>query len=644
MKKRHLFYLITFLSTSLFAFLQFIDPAVIKDNIESKTYDLRLHLRGVIRGQAPKPDDIVIVAVDEKSIREIGGWPWGREVLATLIHNISRGGAKAIGVDIIFSEKKPHDAQLVKAIQEAGNVVIAAPFIIPEGKHKAHEPAVVPDYLWDTAFMEVKSVKGIDWKKWAIKPDGVLPLLEYFAKVSALGHVSADTDMDGVIRWEPLSLYYGDDCYPHFALQVVRTALGLQAKDVVLYGGSGVALGRRFIPTDISGRVLINYLGKAGSFNYVAASDVINDRIHADFFKDKIILIGASAIATFDQKITPLSGNMPGVEKNANVVRNILKGNFLRPSPKVVELVTIILSGILFGLFLPRLGAIPSASFAVCFMSLYVILGCVLLFYRDFVIGLLYPILNMAGIFVVQTVIRFFFEERKAREIRRMFSSYVSPKIVKELIENPEKARLGGERRSVTVLFSDVIGFTSLSEKKQPEEVVSLLNEYYKEMAEVIFRWDGTLDKIIGDEIMVFWGAPADQPDHAELAVRCALDMSKRLNGLQAQWKRKGVEGLDSGMGINTGEVIIGNIGAQGKKMDYTAIGDHINLGARVEKLTRQYGTRILITENTYRSIEPLLMAGTFGHCDIEEADTVKVKGKENEIKIFSVCERPKAG
>jgi adenylate cyclase len=643
MKGRALFYLITLVSTSLFALLQFIDPAVIKDNIESKTYDLRLHLRRFVMGQGAPPGDIVIVAVDEKSIREIGGWPWGRDVLAKLIQKISSGGPKAIGVDIILSEKKPDDERLVRAFEEARNVVLATPFIVPEGekRQRASSAAAAPDYLWDAAFMEVKSVKGIDWRKWAIIPDGVLPPLEYFAKVTSLGHVWADTDMDGVIRWEPLYLNYGDDCYPQFALQIGRVALGLDAREMVLYGGSGVKLGGRFISTDLHGRVLINYLGKAGSFSYTAASDVINDRLSAGFFKDKVVLVGTSAIATFDQKVTPLSGNMPGVEKNANTVRNILMNNFLRPSPRVVELVTIIVTGILFGFFLPRLKAIPSALLAAGFISFYVALGCLFLFYRGFVIGLVYPLSNMAGIFVVQTVIRFFFEERKARVIRQMFSSYVSPKIVRELIDNPDKAKLGGERRTVTVLFADVIGFTSLSERRQPEEVVSLLNEYFKVMAEVIFKWDGTLDKIIGDEIMVFWGAPVDQPNHAERAVRCALDMSERLNELQKKWNSSGAEGLDCGIGINTGEVIIGNIGAQGKKMDYTAIGDHINLGARVEKLTRQYGTRILITENTYREILSFLERGAFGHCEITEVDTVKVKGKENEIRIFRVAGGP---
>jgi adenylate cyclase len=232
---------------------------------------------------------------------------------------------------------------------------------------------------------------------------------------------------------------------------------------------------------------------------------------------------------------------------------------------------------------------------------------------------------------------KYFFEEKKAKEIRSMFSSYVSPKIVEELISNPEKAKLGGERKDVTVLFSDVIGFTTLSEKKSPEEVVELLNEYFNEMTNIIFKWDGTLDKFVGDEIMAFWGAPLDQPNHAELGVRCALDMSDRLSEMQKRWVQEGKEILDCGIGINTGEVIIGNIGAAGKKMDYTVIGDHVNLAARVEKLTREYKARIIVTEFTLNHLKPSIEKGSIGHCEIEERDTVKVKGKEKEVKIFEL-------
>jgi adenylate cyclase len=254
----------------------------------------------------------------------------------------------------------------------------------------------------------------------------------------------------------------------------------------------------------------------------------------------------------------------------------------------------------------------------------------------------------MISIAVVQTGLRFFYEERQAKEIRRIFSSYVSPKIVRELIEHPEKAKLGGERKIVTILFSDVIGFTSLSEKSEPEAVVALLNEYFEEMTEIIFKWEGTLDKFVGDEIMVLWGAPLDQPDHAERAVQCALEMSKKLDEMRTAWAGRGVAGLDCGIGINTGEVVIGNIGALGKKMDYTAIGDHVNLAARVEKLTRQYATRILVTENTYRAVSQGEdktgggiddTRGGEGPALFSELGAVKVKGKEQEVRIFG-CSR----
>ncbi|MBM2829090.1 MAG: adenylate cyclase [Actinobacteria bacterium] len=236
---------------------------------------------------------------------------------------------------------------------------------------------------------------------------------------------------------------------------------------------------------------------------------------------------------------------------------------------------------------------------------------------------------------MAHTVTSLFAEEKRAREIRKMFSSYVSPKIVEQLVNHPEWAKLGGERKEVTLLFSDIRGFTTFSEKREPEEVVSMLNEYFKEMTEVVFHWDGTLDKFIGDAILAFWGAPLDQPDHAERAVRCALHMSDRLEMLQARWLAEGKEALDCGIGINTGPVVIGNIGAVGKKMDYTVIGDHVNIGSRVQGLTKTYNTRIILTEYTVAKIKTLVDEGRMGHLDLVSADTVTVKGKETPVKVF---------
>jgi adenylate cyclase len=643
MKHRLDFYLITLLSTALFLFLQLTDPPVIREHIESKTYDLRLILRNRLLGQKSPPGNIVIVAIDEKSLREIGRWPWRRDRMARLVALLSAGGPAVIGIDVMFTEPESpeSDGALAAAIRRAGNVVLATPFFLTRQDAEKKESPETSDLLWDAAFMKVKSVPGIRWKDNAVTTVDVITPLPQLAKKAALGHVYADMDMDGVIRWEPLYIRYADDCYPQFSLQVCRIALGIGMKEMTVFGGSGVAIGSRFIPTDLSGRVLINYIGGEQSFNYVSASDVITGRVVPQVFSGKIVLVGTSALATHDQKVTPFSVDMPGVEKNANVVWNILRNDFLRQSPRIIEVVALVLTGLFFGIFLPRLKALPSALLAAAFIVAYIGLSCALLFYKGLVISLVYPLANMTGIFAVQTVMRFVFEEQKARDIRRVFSNYVSPKIVKELIEHPEKTRLSGERRDVTILFADVIGFASLSERRPPEEVVAMLNEYFSRMTEIIFKWDGTLDKFVGDEIMVFWGAPADQANHAELAVRCALDMSERLNEMQAEWHRKGVEGLDCGISINTGEVLIGNIGSPGRKMDYTIIGDHVNLAARVEKLTRQYHCRILITEHTALRMESALREGRFGHIALHEVDSVHVKGKVQAVRILRLSGLP---
>lgn len=644
MKKKRLFYIIPLLSTFFFVILQLFDHPLIQEKIEGRLYDLRLNAKEIIQREPP-PKHIIIISVDEKSIREIGRWPWSRDVIAKLVKKISIGQPKVIGIDIIFSERenKASDEKLAKAFEDADNIVLAMAFIVPKEKEKEEigSPSKVPDFLWDSAFMEVRSVKGIPWKDWAVKPKSVNTPLAEFSKTAVLGHAYTHSDLDGVLRREIMYVYYEDDCYPSFALQVARIARNIEMKNMVLYSGSKIRLGNDFINTDISGRVIINYRGKERSYNYKSASDVINGKISSDVFHGKIVLVGTSALATYDQKVTPLSGNMPGVEKNANVIENILLNNFIKKSPGPLEIIYILLTGTLFGLILPRTKAVSGAAIAVGLMMSYVLLSFYLLIYKNLWISITYPVSNMLVIFIAMTVTKFFFEEKKAKEIRSMFSSYVSPKIVEQLVNNPEKAKLGGERKVVTVLFSDIAGFTSISEKKFPEEVVDMLNEYFNEMTDIIFKWDGTLDKFIGDEIMAFWGAPSDQPDHAELAVRCAMDMVDSLSRMQQKWIKRGQDVFDCGIGINTGEVLIGNIGSIGKKMDYTIIGDNVNLAARVEKLTRTYGTKIILTEFTKNYLEKTITSGLLGHFELKELETVKVKGKEKEVRIFELKSLP---
>jgi adenylate cyclase len=252
-------------------------------------------------------------------------------------------------------------------------------------------------------------------------------------------------------------------------------------------------------------------------------------------------------------------------------------------------------------------------------------------------VNLLYPLLTVfsTGIFIVSY--RYFIEERRARDIRKMFSSYVTERVVNELIENPEMAKLGGARVEVTVLFSDIRGFTPFAEKYEPEDVVAILNEYLSTMTDIVFRWEGTLDKFIGDAIVAFWGAPTKQENHAELAVRCALDMNSRMKELREKWISEGRAPLSVGIGLNSGEVIVGNIGAEGKKMDYTVIGDHVNIGSRVESLTRQFNTDIMMTEMVLQRITVPVESNIIGHVSINGVGKVTVKGKEKQIRVYKI-------
>ena len=284
-----------------------------------------------------------------------------------------------------------------------------------------------------------------------------------------------------------------------------------------------------------------------------------------------------------------------------------------------------------------RVKAILGAILAFLFIGAIFLGGYHIFFSRGLWMDMSYSSMNLLSIYFVTTAYRFATEERYARRVRSMFSSYVTEKVVNELIKNPNLAKLGGERREITVLFSDVRGFTTFSEKHSPEEVIAILNEYLGEMTQVVFNWDGTLDKFIGDAIVAFWGAPLPQPDHAERAVKCSLDMIKRLRELQEKWAAEAKDPLDCGIGLNTGEVVVGNIGAEGKKMDYTVIGDHVNLCSRVESLTRKYDSHVLMTEFTLEKIRPLMAEGKLNGIRVEGLDRVAVKGKAKPVAIYDL-------
>ncbi len=620
------------LLTFLFVILALINPPFIDEHVETLLLDLRFKVRNLLAPPRP-PENILIVAIDERSLAAFGRWPWPRSLQGRLIEEVFWAQPAVVAVDIFYAEPESPDADSSFAAllsRHRERLIVALGFEVEQGKQFDGN---VEDVLFDQAIPRIENTKSL------FPPEAYRVLLppEAIAEAVNFGHVYAQPDRDGKLRLEPLFIKYGDEYFPSLAVQTARMALGMTLDNVRIIGGTGLDLGGRVIPTDRAGRLDINYFGPEKSLHYVSAADVLKGSIPRDRFKGKIIMIGTSAIATYDQKNTPFSANYPGVEKNATVVANVLSGNSIRPSLLLTTLITVLVSGLLLAFISRRMNAVAAILTFVAAAALIIVCNQIVFTFFGMRVNLFYPLGTVIteGVFIIGH--RYFIEEKKARDIRKMFSSYVSPKIVEAIISHPEKAVLGGEKKTVTVLFSDLVGFTSISERNDPEKVVGLLNEYFQEMVGIIFKWDGTLDKFMGDEIMAFWGAPAEQPDHAERAVRCALEMAARLARIQQRWTLRGEETLDCGIGINTGEVIIGNIGAEGRKMDYTAIGDHVNIASRIEKLTRQYKARIIVTEFTAAHIKELISAGRFGHIDLKFVDTVTVKGKGKGLQIYQL-------
>lgn len=598
------------------------------ETFEKKLLDYRFIIRGIIR----PPDDIVIAAIDEKSIERLGRWPWSRDKIARLVEKLAEAGAEIIALDIIYSEGEKNDTMLGKALREAGNVILPVVFDFDRASGMSNS-----EFLISSAYSSVTSPEKFNKYSPIMAKRVLIPVHKLITEVMTLGYINMFPDSDGTLRWESLVIEYNGYLYPSITLQAAAKYLGIPHEKVILRATEGIQLGKRYIPTDIWGRTVINYYGPTQTFKHLSISDILEGNIKPELLQGKIVLIGATAVGIYDLRVTPFSPVMPGVEKNANVITSILQNRFLRCASLTTNLGLLLLTGFLFSLLVVRFKAVGASGITGLFILFISSSGYYMFAQRGLWINITYPHINILLIFISVTAYNFAVEERYAKKIRAMFSSYVTEKVVSELIKNPDMARLGGERREVTILFSDVKGFTAFSEKNVPEDVVAILNEYLEAMTDVIFRWEGTLDKFIGDAIMAFWGAPSRQENHGELAVRCALHMVKRLEELQEKWKSEGKAPLDMGIGINTGEVLVGNIGAEGKKMDYTVIGDHVNLGSRVEGLTRKYNVHILITDFTLSKIKDFAEKGRLAHISIKGLEKVIVKGKEKPVEIYEV-------
>ncbi len=617
----------------IFVILTALNPSFVDEQIETLFVDFRFKFGNIIE-PADQPADVVIITIDEKSLAQHGRWPWSRRIQAELIDKVFEGDPRVVAVDIFYPESESDEADRVlgETIERHGDkLVMALGFEGEEGKTYTDE---MPDVLYDHAILNLKNLKylkTIDAHRVLLPPDPI-------ANVSNFGHVYALPDKDGKIRWENLYIKFGDEYFPSLSLRTALKATGKSLQDLKVTGGISVDAGELFIPTDLHGRFHIKYYGKEGTIAHESAADVLAGRVTEGYFRDKVVFIGTTAIATYDQKVTPFSANYPGVEKNATVAVNIMTGDYLTRSPAYADIFIVILIGLITIVVGQRkMNSLALFGAYNFIFLLFMALNQVAFTYYGIRLNLIYPLLTLfsEGTFIVNY--RYFVEEKKAKDIKRMFSSYVTERVVNELIKNPEMAKLGGDRREVTVFFSDIRSFTTFSEQHEPEEVVAMLNEYLTAMTDIVFRWEGTLDKFIGDAVVAFWGAPLAQENHPELAIRCSLHMIDKLKELQDKWRSEGKTPLEIGIGLNTGEVIVGNIGAEGKKMDYTVIGDHVNLAARVESLTKKYAARILMTEYTVEKLRGMIESNRIGHVFVEGLERVIVKGKDKPVGLYKV-------
>ncbi|MEO5927610.1 MAG: adenylate/guanylate cyclase domain-containing protein [Patescibacteria group bacterium] len=534
---------------------------------------------------------IVIVSIDDASISKIGQWPWPRSVHADLISRLTKMGVTAIGYDVNFPEatNAQNDTALADALLAAGNVVLPIELTLQAG-----EGTFTAD--------PTKSVQ---------------PTFQFRDATRTLGHTNTPPDIDGVVRRIPLGVALPDNTVvPAFAAQVLNI---LDPSYVFTR-----------VPTDNLSRVSINFDGAPGSvFETIPVSEIIDGKIEPSRLKGKTVFVGSTAPDLHDDQLVPTSNGapMPGVELHASLFDTLRNERWLRPLPLPIMALIILLSGVFVSLLVVLLRARWNAP--LTFVLWVIVLGSAfVLFDRGWQLDLLWPTLVIGVSYAFVTLERRVTSDRERRKLQSAFSRYVSASVVQSILKDPSKLKLGGEKRRMSVLFSDVRGFTSISERLTPEDLVDVMNTYLTRMTDIVFENDGVLDKYIGDAVMAFWNAPFDQPDHALRSIKTALMMQKALRFMNNE-KAFGPDlELKIGIGINTGEMIVGNMGSE-TRFDYTVIGDNVNLASRMEGITKEYGVGILISEATRGDVT--------GKVVTRRVDKVAVKGKKEPVTLYEV-------
>jgi adenylate cyclase len=636
------------------------------DTPELWTYDWRMR-------QAADPasvhKDIVLVDFNDTTIRDlapvVGRWPWPRIAYASIIDYLSRAPAKVIAVDLAFLEP---DGTLGAKI---GNMTVSAKesdTALVESVRQSRSVVLLADAVYQGTVDRDQGTTPADWRsrspKFRLGPaieerPMIIPPFQELTNVSAaLGHNHVALDPDGVLRRMAPIIRSGEHYMPSLGVAAALMALGVRPEEVTMSSEADIRVRDRTIPlvpvtvrdaydarrTHQQLTMMINYRAPAlvnGNRPYTSYEvrhlfaseqqliDGEKPLVDPAVFKDKIVFLGLTVSGLVDVFQSPFGsqGKMPGIQMHASMADSILSNRFIRQASNRSRLLTTVGAALLVGLMaalLPFLGAAAGTLLAVSGFTLFSVKA----FDNGLWLNMAQPLATMGLALFAGTAYQYFVEGAEKRVVKKLFGRYVSKDVYQQLLSNPELAELGGKRRDMTVLFSDIRGFTAVTEKGDPEELVAQLNDYFSRMVAIVFRHQGTVDKFVGDMVMALFGAPLDDPAHAEHAAAAAIDMVTELGELNRKWVDEGRARLDIGIGINSGDMIAGNIGSS-TIMSYTVIGDNVNLGSRLESLNKDYRTRIIISDATRKRLS--------GKHDIRPLGEVVVKGKTRPVAIFEI-------
>ena len=631
--------------------VDFIRQLIVRlDNIG---YDMQL--RAKLFSHFKKPDSpVAIIDIDDKSLAVEGRWPWPRTKMANLLSRLTEEGVVVVAMDIMFSEEELNPGRTIQEILDtrklntpATNDLINS--VIPLLDHDADFAKVLAqqDTVLGMTLLprnETSGILPVPVYTLSTPEERSLSFIQargYISNIAPLqtaaknaGFINVYPDPDGIIRRVPLLMRYKDGLYPSLALGAVKVFLLEKIKLITAsYNGQSqlesIQLGSHIIPSDAFAQILVPFRGKSFTFPYISATDVIRKKIAPNSLAGKIVFIGPSATGLGDLRATAIQGVFPGVEIQATIADGILQDNyFYKPEwTKGAEIMTTVFFGLIFTFLFPYLGPRSTTILSLVVPICMVFLNNLLWVKTGLIIFIFIPILLIIALAFMNIIYGYVFETRKRERLKEMFGQYVPEEHIDEMLKGADSFALLGEDREMTVLFADIRNFTTISETMTASELKNMLNEFFTPMTEIIFKYQGTIDKYIGDLIMAFWGAPLSDKKHAEHAMTAALEMQEAVIQIQKVFAARGWAEVNIGIGLNSGVMSVGDMGSKFRR-NYTVLGDAVNLGSRVEGLTKFYGVNLMVTEATQKDQKKFIFRAL---------DRVRVKGKKLGVAIYEV-------